>query len=179
MYMKWKLAWDVLGIGIIITSPLVSTSSKAAFRISTCNGVFEEHPADHTRHDHEEHGKNFQETSKDRSCLGMNVTLSSERTLNNHLWKNSGTNAMSQVMSCKSVSDCIAAALNRCMYRRQVPNAEHQLYNSRNTQIRLFFSERERAVSCECCNLSIGSWSVWNSSISVAHGHWKASVRDN
>ena len=71
--------------------------------IGTCNGVFEEYPADHTRHDHEEHGKNFQETSKDRSCLGMNVTLSSERTLNNHLWKNSGTNAMSQIMPWQAV----------------------------------------------------------------------------
>ena len=53
--------------------------------IRTTNGVRVEDAADHSWHHHYEDGQDLQKASKNGTCLGLNVVLSSQGTLNNHL----------------------------------------------------------------------------------------------
>lgn len=76
---------NLLGIGIVRAAPLIIAVKFTADRICTTNGVRVEDAADHSWHHHYEDGQDLQKASKNGTCLGLNVVLSSQGTLNNHL----------------------------------------------------------------------------------------------
>ena len=76
---------NLLGIGIVRAAPLIIAMKFTADGIRTTNGVRVEDTADHSWHHHYEDGQDLQKASKNGTCLGLNVVLSSQGTLNNHL----------------------------------------------------------------------------------------------
>ena len=79
---------NLLGISIVSTSPFVITVVNTGFRVWASNWISIQHTSNHTRHNHDENWKDFQETSQNWASLGMDVVLGTKSSLNNHLGKN-------------------------------------------------------------------------------------------
>ena len=79
------LSINLLGICIVCAAKLIATVNFAALRIWTGDGVRKQHSTDHSRHNHNKHWQDFQETSQDRSCFCMGVILSTKGSLDNNL----------------------------------------------------------------------------------------------
>ena len=76
---------DLLRISIVGAAPFVITGKLTALRVRTGNGVREQYSADHARHHHNKHGKDFQKSCKYCPGSGLNVILSSEGALDKNL----------------------------------------------------------------------------------------------